>query len=111
MRRLKGKLDNREPPAYIYTPGLTKKDGGDLSAVSCSSSMESLLSSADQSPAVSAPASPISSPVTARRVIKEIGEPSQSPSSPGLVAIRAAKLNLLESKLKEEFKGTSRMLT
>jgi len=84
--------------------GLAKKDGG--GGLSTASSMESLLSSAEQSPAVSANASPVSSPATARRNIKESAEP-QSPSLP----LRSARLNLLEEKLKEEFKGNSRLIS
>jgi len=89
--------------------GLIKKDGGE--GLSCGSSMESLLSSAEQSPAGSKSGSPISSPVTARRIIREAADPSQSPQSPSLVAARTIKLNLLEERLKEEFSGSSRLLT
>ena len=88
-----------------------KKDERDPSTISGAISMESLFSSAEQSPAASAPSSPISSPVTARRTMKEIVEPSQSPQSLSMATVRTAKLNLLEEKLKEEFKGNSRLLT
>ena len=96
---------------YYHISGLIKKDGGGgLSTLSCSSSMESLLSSAEQSPAGSASGSPISSPVTARRNIRESVEPSQSLHSPSIATVRTTKLNLLEERLKEEFSGSSRML-
>jgi len=90
--------------------GLIKKDAAG-EGLSCGSSMESLLSSAEQSPAGSNSGSPISSPVTARRIIREAADPSQSPQSPSLVAARTTKLNLLEERLKEEFSGSSRLLT
>ena len=100
-----------EPQCYQNddNTGLIKKDGGE--GLSCGSSMESLLSSAEQSPAGSKSGSPIiSSPVTARRIIREAADPSQSPQSPSLVAARTTKLNLLEERLKEEFSGSSRLL-
>lgn len=94
--------------------GLTKKDGSGLGPLSCSSSMESLLSSTEASPAVSAPSSPLASPVTARRgtTSRQGAESQSSPQSPNLSANRppTARLNLLEEKLKEEFKGNSRLL-
>ena len=86
-----------------------KKDAGGPSTILGAIAMESLLSSAEQSPA--APASPISSPVTARRTINELGDQSQSPQSPSMATVRIAKLNLIEEKLKDEFKGNSRLST
>ena len=78
--------------------------------MSCGSSMESLLSSAEHSPAGSKSGSPISSPVTARRIIREAADHSQSPQSLSLVAARTTKLNFFEERLKEEFSGSSRLL-
>ena len=81
----------------IYLVGLMKKDGGVPSTISVAISMESLLSSDEQSPA---PSSPISSPVTARRTTNELVDPSQSPQSPSMATVRTAKLNLPQEKLK-----------
>lgn len=88
---------------------LRRLKGGTLSN---SSSTESLILSADASPATSNAASPLASPSTSQVSSPVLARKTLALAADTSAMITAtAKLNLLEEKLKQEFTGSSRIVT